>query len=258
MQGSELISAEEKEELLSKIEKLNVENRANVLKLREEITQLESQRDSVIKEREDVKSQNDELRVENDELRERHNILSAELEGIKRSKKRGTPVYPSDKTIPANELDMILSGLSGADRKQQDAARKQIAEQASTYSDSTINEYFKNRGIGGSQIRDDAKPSYIRFFQSLSPEKQEVTWQILESNVGKELSLDELSYTVDYEQVLGKEKVDFKKFLNEMKFNKIIDLNDYSKGPVYSVTPDGEKLYKYILEGGNFFDQKIS
>ncbi|MGR5138547.1 hypothetical protein [Vibrio jasicida] len=258
MQGSELISAEEKEELLSKIEKLNVENRANVLKLREEITQLESQRDSVIKEREDVKSQNDELRVENDELKHRHDILSAELEDIKRSKKRGSPVYSSNTTIPADELNMMLSGLSAKDKKQQDAARRQIAEQASTYSDSTINEYFKKRGIGDSKIKGDAKPSYIRFFQSLSPEKQEVTWQILESNLGKELSLDELSYNVDYEQVLGKEKVDLKKHLNEMKFNKLIDLNDYSEGPVYSVTPDGQKLYHYILEGRAFFGQKTS
>lgn len=63
MQGSELISAEEKEELLSSIEKLNIENRANVLKSREEITQLESRLDSVIQEREELKSNNNELLV---------------------------------------------------------------------------------------------------------------------------------------------------------------------------------------------------
>lgn len=69
MQGSELISMEEKEELLASIERLNVESRANALKLREEVSKLENQLDSVISEREELKAENNKLRVEVDKAK---------------------------------------------------------------------------------------------------------------------------------------------------------------------------------------------
>lgn len=57
LQESELITEEEKRELLSRIESLNIEHRAAVIKLRQEISELESQLDTVINEREELQQQ---------------------------------------------------------------------------------------------------------------------------------------------------------------------------------------------------------
>ncbi|WP_264404005.1 hypothetical protein [Vibrio owensii] len=78
LQRSELVSAEEKEELLNRIEQQNIENRASVIKFREEISGLENQLNVVIQEREKLKTHNDELRVRVHELESREKKTSSD------------------------------------------------------------------------------------------------------------------------------------------------------------------------------------
>ncbi|EMI7297886.1 TPA: hypothetical protein ACMDVJ_003872 [Vibrio parahaemolyticus] len=268
MQGSELISAEEKEELLSQIEKLNVENRANVLKLREDITQLASQRDSVIKEREDLKSENDKLRIEVDGLREMYNSLDTTSGDAKRPNARSfsannldnlIPISGIDDTMSANQLKHLISSLSTQNKKLQDATRDQIATQAAKVLSSEDSDDNKSnvapKSFKGSEESKQANdsPSYVRFYESLSDDKKVITEQILSTLLDNASSLEIIHLEVNYEQVLGDDKGSLRKYLNQMKLYDIIEINDYGSGLMYSLTHNGEELYKYILEGGFAF-----
>ncbi|HCG9714071.1 TPA: hypothetical protein NKA25_003994 [Vibrio parahaemolyticus] len=241
MQGSELISAEEKEELLSKIEKLNIENRANVLKLREDITQLESQRDTVIKEREDFKAKSDDLRVELDKLNDKYTSLLAESDDTKR---------PNPQSTPATELDHILSSVSVQDKNLKDLAREQIAAEGVDVgsNDSSVDSKNFKRNENDALKQEDNRPSYLRFYQSLTADKKYITEEILGVLLDTEASLDNIHFDVKYESILGDDKSNLKRHLSQMKLYGIVNINDYGVGTVYGLTANGEELYKYILE----------
>ncbi|MFZ3433757.1 hypothetical protein [Vibrio harveyi] len=153
MQGSELISAEEKEELLSKIEKLNIENRANVLKLREEITQLESQLDSVIKEREELKAESSELRVQYEQVK--HRVTD-------------TPVTEADKPL-SDKLDGILSTVHSkyyAGEREQQSDLDNASSESEAPSDSVSAEVAESENFYFS-ASDIQKIAYLRILQGL-------------------------------------------------------------------------------------------
>ncbi|EGR1756968.1 hypothetical protein ACWO0M_004370 [Vibrio parahaemolyticus] len=238
MQGSELISAEEKEELLSSIEKLNIENRANVLKFREEISQLEGQVDSVIKQREALKVKNDELLVELEEVKRREaktheEALDQVLNGPRKSKPEASKL---PHTMDLKQQDMF-ENVDLNEAKHHVGLESFFAE-----------DYVKHDEKDERQ--EQATPSYMRFYSSLSSDKKMITEQILSALLDSEASLDGIHFEVQYEPVLGDDKSSLRKYLSQMKLYGIVEINDYGSGAVYSLTHDGEELYKCILERG--------
>lgn len=79
LQGSELLTQEEKTEVLNKVEQIKLKSRQDILGLQQEITSLESQRDTVITQKRDLDESLNKISNERDQLKEENKSLRDKL-----------------------------------------------------------------------------------------------------------------------------------------------------------------------------------
>lgn len=213
MQGTAILTEEEKEEILNQVEQAKLKSRKDVLDARNEIAELESQRDTLITEKgqlekslADATSQSTALAREVQELSQQLEIYIAEYDNSEKAK-----------------AERLARG-----KKAVDKLREQFKPDTTPRNDAPINEESANEGM------EEEKGAGVSFFFNATEEGQEVYMKILSSlYVGDKMSA----------LISGLHNAHFEKYAPDLIMHGMI----MNKGNnIYTLTDEGHRFFENL------------
>ncbi|MFW9657985.1 hypothetical protein V3H38_10970 [Vibrio parahaemolyticus] len=209
MQGTAILTEEEKEEILNEVEQAKLKSRKDVLDARNEMADLESQRDTLITEKGQLEKSLSDATNQNTALATEVNELSEQLEFY-------IAKYESNDTAKAERL--------AKGKKAVDKLREQFKPDATPSSDESANDDFEKVDV------EKESDENVSFYYNATAPEQDIYLTILSA-----LYMGERSYGS-----LNGSKAQLDKYLPDLLMNELIRKVDNS---TFALTERGRSFF---------------